>query len=336
MANLNGDLNKAKRAKNDEWYTQLADIENELKHYKDHFRGKIVYCNCDDPLVSNFYLYFALNFEALGLKGLRATCYRNSDPNSFGGKSDKAVWLEYTGGTYVNGAYVPGEPAVTELQGDGDFRSEECRRLLDQADIVVTNPPFSLFREYMAHLVESGKQFLILGNMNAITYKEIFPLIQAGKLWMGAWPMGREMLFDVPEDRAIEMVATGREGSRYRVVGGVVKGRQAQCVWFTNMDHAKRHEDLILYREYSPEAYPKYDNYDAIEVSKVKDIPRDYDGFMGVPITFLDKWNPEQFEIVGQSRILMRERAGGGDFTINRRIVYMRVVVRRRRLAGDQ
>ena len=199
---------------------------------------------------------------------------------------------------------------VFHLKGDGDFRSQECIELLKQSDIVVTNPPFSLFREYVAQLAEYGKKFVIIGNKNAITYKEIFRLIKEGRLWVGNTPMSKDMLFDVPQDYAEELVATKKEGSAYKIVDGLVKGR-SQSIWFTNLDHKKRHEELILYRKYSPDEYPKYDNYDAIEVSKTKDIPMDYDGVMGVPISFLDKHNPEQFEIVGMGEDNGTGHSGG-------------------------
>ena len=296
---LNQNLGKARREKNDEFYTQLSDIENELWHYREHFRGKVVYCNCDDPRVSNFFRYFSLNFEALGLKRLITTCFKNQDADLFSRHdSERAVWLEYEGDKDGNRMPDPHEIAVKPLKGDGDFRSAECVDLLREADIVVTNPPFSLFREYVAQLVEHRKKFLIVGNKNAITYKEIFPLIKDNSLWVGYTPMSKDMLFDLPEDYAQELAATKKAGSSYRIVNGAVKGR-SQSIWFTNLDHKKRHEELILYKRYSPEEYPHYDNYDAINVDKVANIPEDYDGVMGVPITFLDKHNPEQFEILG-------------------------------------
>ena len=253
---LNENLRKARRSKNDEFYTQLSDIENELRHYTEHFSGKVVYCNCDDPRVSNFFHYFSYNFERLGLKKLVTACYRNKERDLFS-------------------------------------------RHDPQADIVVTNPPFSLFRQYVAQLVRYGKEFLIVGSQNAVTYKEIFPLIKDNKLWLGLTPKGQDMLFDVPEGYAQELVATGKEGSAYRVVEGVIKGRLGNAAWFTNLDHRKRHEELILYKRYSPEEYPAYDNYNAINVDKIADIPMDWDGAMGVPVTFLDKHNPEQFEVLG-------------------------------------
>ena len=301
---LNRNLRKAKRQKNDDFYTQLPDIENELKHYRQHFAGKVVYCNCDDPKISNFYKYFSLNFEALGLKKLITTCYRNQNLDLFSShNSEKGLWLECNQGTYENGAYIPSDPVVRHLNGDGDFRSTECIELLKQADIVVTNPPFSLFRKYVTQLVQYGKKFLIVGSQNAVTYKDIFPLIKDNRMWLGVTPKGQDMLFDVPEGYAQELVATAKEGSAYRVVEGVIKGRLGNAAWFTNLDHMKRHDELILYKRYSPEEYPAYDNYDAINVDRTAEIPMDWDGAMGVPITFLDKYNPDQFEILGFSSL---------------------------------
>ena len=299
---LNENLQRARREKNDEFYTQLSDIENELRHYTRHFSGKVVYCNCDDPRVSNFFHYFSYNFEHLGLKKLITACYRNDQRDLFSRHdSDRAIWLEYNGN--AKGGRVPdvGDIGIREFDGDGDFRSAECIGLLKQADIVVTNPPFSLFRAYIAQLVQYRKKFLIIGNKNAITYKEIFPLIKDNKMWLGVTPKGQDMLFDVPDDYAQGLVATGKEGSAYRIVDGVIKGRLGNAAWFTNLDHNKRHEDLILYKRYSPNEYPTYDNYDAINVDKIVDIPMDWEDTMGVPITFLDKHNPEQFEILGTS-----------------------------------
>ena len=298
---LNENLRKAKQQKNDEFYTQLSDIENELRHYTGHFLGKVVYCNCDDPRVSNFFHYFSYNFERLGLKKLITACYRNQERDLFSRHdSERAIWLEYNGN--AKGGRVPdvGDIGVREFEGDGDFRSAECIELLKQADIVVTNPPFSLFREYLAQLMEYGKKFLIIGNKNAVTYKEIFPLIKDNRIWVGHTPMSKDLLFDLPEGLAQELKATKKQGSSYRIIDGVVKGR-SQSIWFTNLDHKKRHEDLILYKRYSPEEYPAYDNYDAINVDKTAEIPMDWDGAMGVPISFLDKYNPEQFEILGMT-----------------------------------
>ena len=308
---LNQNLHQAKTQKNDDFYTQLSDINNELQHYRHHFAGKVVYCNCDDPKMSNFYKYFSLSFKSLGLKKLITTCYKNKNLDMFSDHTaEKAIWLECNQGTYVDGAYVPSDPVVRHLNGDGDFRSPECVELLKQADIVVTNPPFSLFREYVAQLIEHDKKFVIIGNKNAITYKETFGLIKDNLLWVGNTPMGKDLLFDVPESYAEELIANKKEGSSYRVIDGVVKAR-SQSIWFTNLDYPKRHEKLIMYKRYSPYEYPKYDNYDAIEVSKTDNIPVDYDGMMGVPVSFLDKHNPDQFEILGitdrKSHLQMKE-----------------------------
>ena len=290
MANAN--LTQAKRAKQDEFYTELSDIERELAHYKKHFVGKTVLCNCDDPYVSNFFRYFAYNFEHLGLKRLITTCYKNQYADLFSThRADRAIWLEYNGDKNGDKIPNPDEIGVHHFKGDGDFRSAECIELLKQADIVVTNPPFSLFREYVAQLIEYDKKFLIIGNQNAITYKEIFPLIKDNKIWLGC--KTGDMSFKVPADSEPRATRYWQDetGQKWRSMGNI-------C-WFTNLDHEKRHEELILYKTYNPEDYPKYDNYNAINVNKVADIPCDYDGVMGVPITFLDKYNPEQFEIVG-------------------------------------
>jgi len=265
----NQSLHAANKAKQDEFYTQLPDIEKELKHYREHFLGKTVYCNCDDPTISNFFQYFKLNFEKLGLKKLITTCYKNRQIEMFSKHDmEAAAGVEYVG----NGT----EPTVFQLEGDGDFRSQECIALLKQADIVVTNPPFSLFREYVAQLVKYSRKFVVIGSMNAITYKEIFPLIKSGRLWLGYGPAGKDMLFDVPEDYAIELVRNKKEGSAYRRVDGIIMGRLGNACWFTNLDHKKRNEELILFKRYSPEEYPKYENYDAINVDKTEHIPVDY------------------------------------------------------------
>ena len=326
----NKNLHQAKSNKKDEFYTQLSDIENELRHYSDHFRGKVVYCNCDDPRVSNFFHYFAYNFRLLGLKKLVTTCYKNQQMDMFSqNDSERAIYLEYDGTQNETGVPDVEDIGVRYLAGDGDFRSDECIELLKQADIVVTNPPFSLFREYVAQLIEHDKKFLILGNKNALTYKEIFPLIKDDRLWIGNTSMSKDLLFDVPAAYAQELRDTKREGSAYKLVNGVVKGR-SQSVWFTNLDYPQRHEDLILYKRYTPEEYPHYDNYDAIEVSKTKEIPMDWDGAMGVPISFLDKHNPEQFEILGADT----EFAGKlGRFYVNGNRKYARLVIRRREVA---
>ena len=281
----NANLHKAKDAKNDEFYTQLTDVSKELKHYKQHFKDKIVFCNCDDPTWSAFWKYFHLNFETLGLKKLISTHYDKNEPT---------YKMEYTGGN-DNDIEVG---VKTPLEGNGDFRNQECLDLLDECDIVVTNPPFSLFREYVAVLMEHKKKFLIIGNMNALTYKEIFPLFRDDKLWYGASIHSGDRKFGVPDSYPLDAAGCGidENGQRYIKVKGVR--------WFTNLDYAARHEKLVLWKEYNSEEYLKYDNYDAINVNKYSEIPMDYDGVMGVPITFMDFYCPEQFEIIelGNSR----------------------------------
>ncbi len=320
----NTNLHKAKEAKNDEFYTQLSDIEKELNHYKDHFKGKVVYCNCDDCFESNFFKYFALNFKHLGLKKLITTCYSPSpvahkEVNLFNfdepteEEVSKAYKIEIeekdiptTDGWTLQNVEELTRKHATLLKGDGDFRSEECIALLKESDIVVTNPPFSLFREYVAQLVEYGKKFLIIGSMNAITYKEIFPLIKDNKLWLG-YNYVKE--FINPK--------------------GDIK-KFGNILWYTNLDIKKRHEDLIIFKNYNEKDYPKYDNYDAINVDKVSDIPCDYDGIMGVPITFLDKFNPSQFNIVGLDRYTApKECLVGGRVAINGTPCYARILIKK-------
>ncbi len=287
---LNKNLHAAKSAKKDEFYTQLSDIEKELKHYPKHFKGKVVLCNCDDPWVSNFFHYFSHNFEQLGLKKLITTCYKNQNPDLFSeNKSEKAIYLEYFGDKDGDKVPSPNEIGIKPLKGDGDFRSQECIELLKQADIVVTNPPFSLFREYVAQLIDYDKKFIIVGHQNAIKYKEIFPLIRDNKIWLGYGFKGGAAHF-INEHYEDYATASDRKVGMIRVSG---------VHWFTNLEISKRHEDLILYKKYTPEEYPKFENYDAINVNITKDIPIDYDGMMGVPITFMDKYNPDQFEIIG-------------------------------------
>lgn len=288
----NTNLHQAKNNKKDEFYTQLSDIENELRHYKEHFKDKVVYCNCDDPRVSNFFHYFSYNFEHLGLQKLIATCYKNQDADLFSSNdSEKAIYLEYTGDKNGNSIPDTSEIGIKELKGDGDFRSPESIELLKQADIVVTNPPFSLFREYVAQLIEFDKKFVIVGHQNAITYKDIFKLIKQNKLWLGYGFKGGAGHFINTQYEDYATAGNHKEGM-IRVSG---------VHWFTNLDINKRHQDLILHKNYTTEEYPTYDNYDAINVDKTKDIPMDYDGAMGVPITFLDKYNPDQLEILGLS-----------------------------------
>ena len=313
MGNNNKTLSAANKAKKDEFYTQLTDIENELRHYKKHFKGKTVFCNCDDPYESNFFKYFAINFNHLGLKKLICTCYAgspvvytqldlfgNAETKRANKNNKKPYKIEITEVKDLNndGAVdltdiklllesVNGKPTL--LKGDGDFRSVECIELLKEADIVVTNPPFSLFREYVAQLIEYDKKFIIIGNQNAITYKEIFPLLKENKIWLGYGFKGNVGFFINTKYEDYAKSSQHKEGM-IRVSG---------VMWYTNLDIDKRHEKLILYKSYTPKEYPHYDNYDAIEVSKTADIPYNYDGIMGVPITFMDKYSPDQFEIVG-------------------------------------
>ena len=310
----NSHLHNANKNKKDEFYTQLADIELELKHYRKHFAGKTVFCNCDDPYESNFFKYFAMNFNYLGLKKLVATCYMGSPvvgqqfeqlslfdilpseentPKKFPYKIEITEVIDINGDGAVDLTDVEyllrnKNNALTLLKGDGDFRSPECIEILKQADIVVTNPPFSLFREYVTQLVEYEKKFIIIGNQNAITYKEIFPLIKDNKVWLGNGFKGNVGFFKSPYE---DVAVSSQHKDGFIRVSGVM--------WFTNLDIKKRHEELELYKKYTPEEYPKYDNYNAINVDKVADIPEDYDGVMGVPITFLDKYNSDQFEIIG-------------------------------------
>lgn len=310
----NSNLKTAGKAKKDEFYTQLVDIEKELKHYKDKLRDKVVYCNCDDPFESNFFKYFAANFNALGLKKLITTSFVKS-PIAGGqlplfemeglkpsGKEPFKIEIREVPDSDGDGAinlddvkYLlkHDKNTATPLRENGDFRSKECIELLKEADIVVTNPPFSLFREYIAQLVEYKKKFLIIGNVNTITYKESFKLIKENKMWLGASIHSGDREFRVPDDYPLNAAGcrVDEHGNKYIRVKGVR--------WFTNLDYKERHEDLALYKRYSAKEYLKYDNYDAINVDKTTEIPMDYSGVIGVPITFLDKYNPEQFEIVG-------------------------------------
>ncbi len=312
----NRGLHQANRAKKDEFFTQLVDIENELRHYAAHFRGKTVLCNCDDPRVSNFFHYFAYNFEHLGLKRLITVCYKNQEPDLFSMNTcEQAIWLDYRGDRNGNCVPDPSEIGIRPLKGDGDFRSEECIALLKQADIVVTNPPFSLFREYIGQLIAYQKAFVIVGHQNAIHYKEVFPLIKANRLWLGYGFRGNAgHFYSKYEDIA---TAGDHRAGMIRVSG---------VTWFTNLELAKRHEPLVLYKRYTPEDYPEYDNYQAINVNKTAEIPMDYDGVMGVPITFLDKYNPEQFEILGTST---SEMPRGAPYLDGKRI-YERLLIRRK------
>ncbi len=352
---------KAKKNKADEFYTQLPDIEAEMRHYREQFRGKVVFCNCDDPYESNFFKYFAMNFNFLGLKKLIATCYTGSpvmgeqlslfDVESLKEKNIEDKHPYKTVITEVRDENADGAidlsdveyllknrgNTLTLLNGDGDFRSPECIELLKEADIVVTNPPFSLFREYVAQLMEYEKEFLIIGNTNALTYKKIFKLFKENKLQTGYTNFNVGMYFFVPDDwKAYHKVENGRKMVRV-----------SSCCWFTNLEVQKHKEYITLYKKYTSEEYPRYVNYDAIEVSRVAEIPYDYDGEMGVPITFLDKYNPEQFEIIGSSRFVgkpmsefaakgtyveggMRFYLPNGDGTYRR--LYDRIVIKRKGL----
>lgn len=292
----NRSLQSAKDTKQDEFYTQLSDIEKELRHYTKHFKSKSVLCNCDDPKVSNYFHYFSHNFEKLKLKNLITTCYKNCDADLFSTeKAESGVYLEYKGDKNDNRVPDPAEIGIHPLKGDGDFRSAECVKLLKQANIVVTNPPFSLFREYVNQLITHKKKFLIIGNQNAISYNEIFDLIKDNKIWLGNT---HPVAFVVPDHYEMRKVRSWRDehGTNWRSLGN--------ACWFTNLDIAKRHEDLVLYKNYTAKDYPKYANYDAIEVSKYVNIPCDYEGAMGVPVTFLEHYNPDQFEILGSSATL--------------------------------
>lgn len=316
----NKDLNKAKAAKQDEFYTRLEDIENELRYYRPHFKGKTVLCNCDDPRCSNFFRYFTLNFGVLGLKKVIATCYKNQDVDLFSqGDCEKAVYQIYEGDKNNNRKVDNEEIEVRYLEGDGDFRSKECVELLKEADIVVTNPPFSLFREFVALLLKHNKKFLILGSQNNVTYKEIFPLLMTDKLWLGYYSGNME--FRVPQDYEprVSRYWQDETGQKWRSLGNI-------C-WFTNLDHAKRHEEIPLFKKYTPQEYPTYDNYDAINVNKTADIPSDYNGVMGVPITFMDKYNPDQFEIVGNEDTLAIPKGRG---YVNGKRLYGRIFIKRR------
>jgi Adenine-specific methyltransferase EcoRI len=321
---LNQTLHIAKFSKKDEFYTQLSDIERELKHYKEHFKNKVVFCNCDDPRSSNFFNYFAYNFENLSLKKLITTCYKNQEKDLFNqNESENAVFLEYEGDK--NGNRVPDaeEIGIKFLKGDGDFRSQESIELLKQSDIVVTNPPFSLFREYVEQLIKYKKKFLVIGNINAITYKEIFKLIKENNAWLGI-NMGRGISgFIVPDHYELYGTETRIDSFGDRIIS------PNNCLWLTNLDTSKRHEDIVLSKTYygNESEYPKFDNYDAINVNKTKDIPMDYDGVMGVPITFLHKFNPEQFEL-----IKFRKGNDDKDLSINGKCPYFRILIKNKKL----
>lgn len=354
VANNNENLNKAGKAKKDEFYTQLVDIENELRHYKDFFKGKTVFCNCDDPYESNFVKYFAMNFNALGLKKLIATSYASSPivftQLSFYQEKEKsyierdgrrAYSIELTEMIDQNGDGAIGiedfEATLKKhppkyLNGDGDFRSAECVELLKEADVVVTNPPFSLFRELIDLLEKYHKKYIIIGNVNAITYKEVFPLIMENRLWLGASIHSGDREFRVPDSYPLEAAGCRMDKTGIKFIR--VKGVR----WFSNVDYTERHERIILYKRYSADDYPFYDNYSAINIDKVSEIPVDYDGVMGVPITFMDKYNPDQFEIVGAtesegkgfSNGLWKAESRVAQPLVKGQRVYKRIFIRRR------
>ena len=346
----NSNLHMSRADKADEFYTQLSLIENELKHYKDFIKGKVVLCNCDDPYESNFFKYFAINFNSLGLKKLIATCYATSpivntqldlfDDKTVVSKKESAKNPYKIEITEVIDENCDGRVDLADveyllrnrknvlvpLQGDGDFRSAECVGLLKLADVVVTNPPFSLFREYMAQLMEYEKYFIIIGNQNSITYREILPLIRDNKVWLG-YNSGHYW-FKVPytyEEKATDF-KIDENGQKWRRMGNI-------C-WFTNVDIEKRHEDMTLFRNYSPDVYPKYDNYDAIEVGRTADIPCDYCGIMGVPITFMNKFNPDQFEILGDSRYHDGQDYSDDINVINGKTLYRRILIKQKTSEG--
>ncbi len=319
---LNRTLHIAKSSKKDEFYTQLSDIESELTHYKKHFKNKVVFCNCDDPRNSNFFKYFAGNFENLGIKKLLTSCYREQTEDLFGEKNqENGFFFEYTNADAEKSKL--NSPEILPFKGDGDFRSPESIELLKQSDIVVTNPPFSLFREYVEQLVKHDKKFLIIGNVNAITYKEIFKLIKENKAWLGI-NLGRGVSgFIVPQHYELYGTEVRIDDFGNRIVS------PNNCLWLTNLDTFKRHEDIILSKKYfgNENEYPKYDNYDGINVNKTQDIPLDYKGVMGVPITFLHKFNPDQFEI-----IKFRKGNDGKDLSINGKCPYFRILIKNKRI----
>ena len=349
MANKN--LHNANKAKQDEFYTQISDIEKECSHYKEHFRGKTIFCNCDDPYKSNFFKHFAMSFKFLGLKKLIATCYvgspiANKELSLFDDEAEEnkttrmphKIEITETPDINQDGAVDltdvklllrSDKNHLTRLKGDGDFRSQECIEILKEADIVVTNPPFSLFREYISQLIEYEKKFLIIGNKNAITYKEIFPLIKGNKVWLGYGFANGNAYFRVANPRDF---ASGV----YDPKTGLVKFRNVS--WYTNLDYKKRHENIFLYKSYNSNEYPKYDNYDAIEVSSVAEIPADYYGVIGVPITFMDKYNPNQFEILDANDYRKNDKVPykehglikDKDGAINGKATYVRILIKRK------
>lgn len=316
-------LRKAKKNKNDEFYTQLKDIEAELEYYQNQFKDKVVYCNCDDPTISNFYKYFATNFKKLGLKKLIASCYQDSEISLFNYNrpNNSGYYYEYSGGSHE--PLIPSIQDVTYFSGDGDFRSSECISLLEKADVVVTNPPFSLFREHVEQIIKYAKEFLVIGNINAITYKDIFKLIQENKAWMGI-NMGRGISgFIVPEHYELYGTETKIDEFGNKIIS------PNNALWLTNLDNYFRHTELPLTKTYegNEHLYPHYDNYDGINVNKTKDIPKDFTGAIGVPITFLHKFNPEQFEI-----LKFRKGDDNKDLSINGKTPYFRILIRNKKI----
>ena len=319
-------LSKAKTAKKDEFYTRLSDIEKELRHYEKHFKGKTVLCNCDDPRISNFFHYFSYNFERLKLKKLITTCYKNQQRDLFSQHdSERAIYLEYDGDKNNNKIPDPNEIGIFHLESDGDFRSQECIDILKQSDIVCTNPPFSLFREYITQLMKYKKKFLIIGTWNAVAYGEIFKLIKNNKIWIGINSNRDFSGFVVPHDYSSpgEETHIDEDGNKVIFTGH-------NC-WFTNLDIKKRHEDLLCYAKYDKEKYPKFDNYDAINVNLVADIPVNYKGKIGVPISFMDKYNPDQFEIIGKMSSTKIDEYNYGYPYINGKKKFARILIKRKR-----
>lgn len=325
----NKNLTKARNRKNDEFYTRLEDITSEMQHYKQHFSGKVIYCPCDKLFNvgrSNFGRYFLGKFHSLGIKKLICTQY---NPNGFGIATEYdfekcGIKWEYNG-EKADGDFIDESEIDTYfLKGDGSFDSPECREIMKNCDIVVTNPPFSLFRKFLAQIMEFNKKFIILGNMNALTYKEVFPLIKENKIWLGYRNLGSDMFFEITDEYKKVIVKEKKEGSGWKEIDGEVMGRVANACWYTNLEHTKRKEKIYLDKTYNPTDYPKYDNYDAINVNRLEDIPKDYDGVMGVPITYLGKYNPNQFKI-----IKFRKGDDDKDLSVNGKCPYFRILIRK-------
>lgn len=322
----NSNLNTAKKKKNDEFYTRLIDIEDELKHYKDYFSNKIVYCNCDDPYRSNFVKYFITNFETLNLKQLVVTCYKHPgvNENKFEDGSDIPIKFVYNGGDID-------DAIVTPLEGDGDFRSDECIAILNEVDVVVTNPPFSLFRDFIDILIENNSNFIVVGSQNDIANVNVFNYLHKGKLWLGVNNIKQFICYVEDESNINKNVKFDKDLGCYMATFGNIG-------WYTNIEHDKRIDEIELTKTYNPIDYPVYDNYDAISVSRVKDIPKDYDGEMGVPTTFIKNYNPNQFEIIGNSYQLARPTVVNGKikkvrrFYVNEKCLYDRIVIKNRKL----